>query len=44
VFEELQKHAKKLARQAFDVRTAMQRNAEVLIEGQLPAEVLGITE
>jgi len=32
--------AKKLAKQAADVRTAMRRNSEILIEGQIPAGVL----
>lgn len=30
----------KLARQAADVRAAMRRNREILIEGQIPAGIL----
>src|SRR5260370_945127 len=40
VFEALQEGPKKLAKQAADVRTAMRRNREILIEGQVPAELL----
>lgn len=38
VYERLIRDAKKLAKQAGDVRTAMRRNSEVLIEGQIPAD------
>lgn len=31
---------RKLARQAADVRNAMRRNSELLIEGQIPADYL----
>jgi hypothetical protein len=40
VHEALLASGKKLAKQAADVRTAMQRNSEILIEGQIPAGVL----
>jgi hypothetical protein len=40
VFETLRQAAKKLYRQAGDVRAAMLRNREFLIEGQVPEQVL----
>lgn len=40
VFETLTNGPKKLAKQAADVRAAMRRNCEVLIEGRMPAGVL----
>lgn len=40
VYDALKCGPKKLAKQAGDVRTAMRRNREILIEGQIPAEVL----
>jgi hypothetical protein len=40
VYEALLASGKKLAKQAADVRTAMRRNSEILIEGQIPAGVL----
>ena len=42
VFNAMKLGPKKLARQAADVRAAMRRNSEILIEGQIPAEVLGL--
>ncbi len=39
VYEYLSGGAKKLAKQAADVRTAMRRNSEILIEGQVPASI-----
>lgn len=35
--------AKKFAKQAVDVRAAMKRNSEILIEGQIPAGILEST-
>ena len=43
VFASLRDGPKKLAKQAADVRTAMNRNCEVLVEGQIPAGVLEST-
>jgi hypothetical protein len=40
VFEVTRDGPRKLARQAADVRAAMRRNSEILIEGRIPAEVL----
>jgi len=40
VFDSLRQCPKKIARQAADVRAAMRRNREILIEGQIPAEVI----
>jgi hypothetical protein len=40
VFEVLMNGPRKLARQAGDVRSAMRRNSEMLIEGQVPAGIL----
>jgi hypothetical protein len=40
VFETLARSAKKLARWAGDVQATMRRNRELLIEGQIPAELL----
>jgi hypothetical protein len=40
VYEGLLAAGKKLAKQAADVRIAMRRNSEILIEGQIPASVL----
>lgn len=40
VYERLIRDTKKLAKQAGDVRTAMRRNGEILIEGQVPANVI----
>jgi hypothetical protein len=40
VYDALRQGPRKLARQAADVRTAMRRNSELLIEGQIPADVL----
>jgi hypothetical protein len=40
VHEVLANGPRKLAKQAADVRAAMKRNHEVLIEGQIPAGVL----
>ena len=40
VFDSLSHGPGKLAKRAKDVRTAMQRNRELLIEGQIPAESL----
>lgn len=40
VFEILREGPRKYAKQAADVRTAMLRNCEILIEGQIPAELL----
>jgi hypothetical protein len=40
VYAALRQGPKKLAKQAADVRAAMTRNSEVLIEGQIPAGVL----
>jgi len=33
---------RKLTKQAADVRAAMRRNRELLIEGEIPARVLGL--
>jgi hypothetical protein len=41
VFEAMAIGPRKLAKQAADVRAAMRRNRELLIEGEIPAEVLG---
>jgi hypothetical protein len=40
VFTSLRDGPRKLAKQAADVRTAMKRNCEILIEGQIPEGVL----
>jgi hypothetical protein len=40
VHEALSAGPKKMAKQAGDVRAAMKRNSEILIEGQVPARVL----
>jgi hypothetical protein len=40
-YEALRQGARKLARQAADVRASMRRNSEILIEGQIPPEFLG---
>jgi hypothetical protein len=40
VYASLRAGPKKLAKQAADVRTAMRRNSEILIEGQIPAGIL----
>jgi hypothetical protein len=40
VYEALRAGPKKLAKQAADVRAAMRRNGEILIEGRIPADVL----
>ena len=40
VYEALKQGPRKLARQAADVRAAMRRNCEILVEGQIPAGVL----
>jgi hypothetical protein len=40
VFEWLRQGPRKLAKRAADVRTAMRRNGEILIEGQIPAGFL----
>jgi hypothetical protein len=40
VFEVLMDGPRKLARQAGDVRSAMRRNCEILIEGQVPARIV----
>jgi hypothetical protein len=40
VYSALREGPKKLAKQASDVRTAMRRNSELLIEGQIPAGTL----
>jgi len=40
VYESLGLGPRKLARQAADVRAAMKRNSELLIEGQIPADYL----
>jgi hypothetical protein len=40
VYDSLRAGPKKLARQAADVRAAMRRNSELLIEGQIPAGIL----
>jgi hypothetical protein len=42
VFDAMKVGPKKLAKQAADVRAAMRRNSEILIEGQIPAEVLSL--
>jgi hypothetical protein len=39
-YEALRAGPKRLAKQAADVRAAMRRNSEILIEGQIPARVL----
>lgn len=39
----LKKGPRNLAKQAADVRAAMKRNSEILIEGQVPAGILGPT-
>jgi hypothetical protein len=45
VFEAMKDRPRKLAKQAADVRAAMRRNREILIEGQIPAGVLtGVNE
>jgi hypothetical protein len=41
VYEALSQGPKKLAKQAADVRAAMRRNSEILIEGQISTAVLG---
>jgi hypothetical protein len=40
VYEVLKHGTKRLAKVADDVRTAMRRNSEILIEGQIPAGIL----
>jgi hypothetical protein len=40
VFASMTEGPKKLAKQASDVRTAMNRNSEILIEGQIPTGIL----
>ncbi len=40
VFASLRGGPKKLRKQASDVRAAMQKNYEILVEGQIPAGVL----
>lgn len=40
VYDALIKGPKKLAKQAADVRTAMYKNSEILIEGQIPEWIL----
>ncbi len=40
VYAVLLTSGKKLAKQAADVRVAMRRNSEILIEGQIPAGLL----
>jgi hypothetical protein len=40
VFDAAQNSPRKLARQAGDVRAAMRRNSEILIEGQIPPGIL----
>ena len=40
VFERLSQSPGKMAKRAADVRTAMRRNREVLIEGQVPGELV----
>jgi hypothetical protein len=40
VFAALSAGSKKQAKQAGDVQTAMQRNKEILIEGQIPADAV----
>lgn len=40
VYKALMEGPRKLAKQAADVRAAMKRNSEILIEGQIPAAVL----
>lgn len=40
VYVELKGGPKKLAKQAADVRAAMNRNSEILIEGQIPEGIL----
>ncbi|HET6883340.1 MAG TPA: hypothetical protein VFI31_24535 [Pirellulales bacterium] len=40
VYNQLVSQGPKLARQAADVRAAMRRNKELLIEGQIPAEII----
>jgi hypothetical protein len=40
VYEVLAQMPKKIARQAADVRAAMMRNREILIEGQIPGGFL----
>lgn len=40
VYEALRNGPKKLRKQAADVRAAMQKNSEILIEGQIPAGIL----
>lgn len=40
VFAALKEGPQKLARKAQDVRNAMRRNREILIEGQVPAEIV----
>jgi hypothetical protein len=42
VFEAMAIGPRKLTKQAADVRAAMRRNRELLIEGEIPAQVLGL--
>ncbi len=44
VYDELRRGPKKLAKRAADVRTAMKRNNEILIEGEIPANALAPVE
>jgi hypothetical protein len=44
VYTALKAGPRKFAKQAADVRTAMQRNHEILIEGQIPADLLLMVE
>ena len=44
VFDALRNASRKLAKRAADVRTAMKRNCEMLIEGQIPVEIIQQTE
>jgi hypothetical protein len=40
VFEAMKEMSGRLAKQAGDVRSAMRRNSEILIEGQIPTELI----
>ena len=42
VFNSMMSGPRRLAKQAADVRAAMRRNHEILIEGKIPAEILRI--